>query len=166
MNFDYNYTSVCSEGSKYQYSNIGSDYSFAPARRQAIISTNNDSIIDANMRHSVSRRCIISKIVLPVTLREPIHKPRKHISTTRVGWSINYTGWSIAAADSREHAYCCVQRCVFMSVFVSVSVCLCVWMGGMGVLLWLSLEMQISPIRLFVLIRLLIKIIVVVQRCL
>ena len=39
-NFDYNFTEVCSWGSTEQYSSIGSDNGLAPARRQAIIWTN------------------------------------------------------------------------------------------------------------------------------
>ena len=40
MNFDYDFTKVCNLGSNWQYSNIGSDNGLAPARRQAIILTN------------------------------------------------------------------------------------------------------------------------------
>ena len=40
MNFDYNFTEVCSQGSSLQYSIIGLDNGLAPNRRQAIIWTN------------------------------------------------------------------------------------------------------------------------------
>ena len=54
MNFVYNFTEVCSLGSNYQYSNIGSDNGLAPTRRQAIIWTNHDKITDAYVRHLAS----------------------------------------------------------------------------------------------------------------
>ena len=44
----------CSQGSNYQYSSIGSDNGLAPARRQAIIWTNDGLFTDAYMRHSAS----------------------------------------------------------------------------------------------------------------
>ena len=40
MNFDYNFTAVCSKGSNQQYASIGSDNSLATTWRQAIIWTN------------------------------------------------------------------------------------------------------------------------------
>ena len=42
INFDYDFTEVCSQGSKLQYSSIGSDNGLALARWQAIIWTNGD----------------------------------------------------------------------------------------------------------------------------
>ena len=42
MNFNKDFTEVCSWGSSQQYSSIGSDNGLAPARRQAIIWTNDD----------------------------------------------------------------------------------------------------------------------------
>ena len=44
----------CSQGSNEQYSSIGSDNGLAPARRQAIIWTNDGLFTDAYMRHSAS----------------------------------------------------------------------------------------------------------------
>ena len=40
MNFDYDFTEVCSKGHSEQYSGIGSDNDLAPVRRQGIIWTN------------------------------------------------------------------------------------------------------------------------------
>ena len=40
LSFDQDSTEICSQGSNEQYSNIGSDNGLAPARRQAIILTN------------------------------------------------------------------------------------------------------------------------------
>ena len=40
VNFYWDFTEVCSQGSIQQYSSIGSDNGFAPTRRQAIIWTN------------------------------------------------------------------------------------------------------------------------------
>ena len=54
LNFDWNFTEVCSQGSNYLYSNIGSDNGLAPTRRQAIIWNNDTYITDAYMRHSAS----------------------------------------------------------------------------------------------------------------
>ena len=44
MNFEWNFIEVYSEGSNWQYSNIGSDNGLAPNRRRAIIWTNADPI--------------------------------------------------------------------------------------------------------------------------
>ena len=41
-------------GSNHQYYSIGSDNAFAPARRQAIIWTNDGLLTDAYMRHNAS----------------------------------------------------------------------------------------------------------------
>ena len=54
INFDWYFTEVCSQGSSSQYSSIGSDNGLAPARRQAIIWTNDGLFTDAYMRHSAS----------------------------------------------------------------------------------------------------------------
>ena len=54
MNFDYDFTEVCLQGSKKQYSSIGSDNGMAPTRRQAVISTTDGKFTDAYMRHSAS----------------------------------------------------------------------------------------------------------------
>ena len=62
MNFDYDFTEVCSQRSNWQYSSMGSDNGLAPSRRQAIIWTNDDLFTDAciyiyiyiYMRHSVT----------------------------------------------------------------------------------------------------------------
>ena len=54
MNFDSNFTEVCSQGSNQQYSSIDSDNVLAPARRQAIIWTNEGLSTDAHIRHSTS----------------------------------------------------------------------------------------------------------------
>ena len=40
LNFNYNFTEICSLGSNWQYGSIGSDNGLAPNRRQAIIWTN------------------------------------------------------------------------------------------------------------------------------
>ena len=40
IDFDYDFTEVCFQGSNSQYSSIGSDNGLAPARRQEIIWTN------------------------------------------------------------------------------------------------------------------------------
>ena len=40
MNFAYDFTEVCYQGSNKQYSSIGSDNDLSPTRRQAIIETN------------------------------------------------------------------------------------------------------------------------------
>ena len=54
INFDYNFSEVCSWGFNEQYANIGSDNGLAPTRRQAIIWTNDGLVADAYMRHSAS----------------------------------------------------------------------------------------------------------------
>ena len=54
MNFYLDFTEVYSQGSNQQYSSIGSDNGLAPARRQAIIWTNDVQITGAYMRHSAS----------------------------------------------------------------------------------------------------------------
>ena len=46
------FTEVCSQGSNYQYSSIGSENGLAPARRQAIIWTNDGYFTDAYTRQS------------------------------------------------------------------------------------------------------------------
>ena len=40
LNFNYNFTEICSFGSNWQYKSIGSDNCLTPNRHQAIISTN------------------------------------------------------------------------------------------------------------------------------
>ena len=40
LNLDENFTEICSQGSNWQYANIGSDNGLAPNRRQAIIWSN------------------------------------------------------------------------------------------------------------------------------
>ena len=40
LNFNWNFTEVCSQGSNWQFSSIGSDNGLAPNRRQAVIWTN------------------------------------------------------------------------------------------------------------------------------
>ena len=40
MNFAYDFTEMCSEGSNWHYSIIGSDNGLAPTRRQAMIWAN------------------------------------------------------------------------------------------------------------------------------
>ena len=52
--FDWNFAEVCSQGSNLQCSSIGSDNGLAPARRQAIIWSNDGLFTDAYMRHSAS----------------------------------------------------------------------------------------------------------------
>ena len=52
MNFDYDCHEVCSQGSNEQYSSTGLDNGLAPARRQAIIWTNDGLFTDAYMRHN------------------------------------------------------------------------------------------------------------------
>ena len=52
INFDGDFTEVCSWGSKQQFPSIGLDNGLAPARRQAIIWTNEGWFTDAYMRHS------------------------------------------------------------------------------------------------------------------
>ena len=42
--------------SNWQYSNIGSDNGLGPARRQAIVWTNDGQSTDTNMRHTASVR--------------------------------------------------------------------------------------------------------------
>ena len=42
LNFDWNFTEICSLGSNWQQSSAGSDDDLAPSRRQAIIWTNDD----------------------------------------------------------------------------------------------------------------------------
>ena len=49
INFDQNFTKVCSLVSNQQYSSIGSDNGLVPPRRQAIIWTKDGEIIDAYM---------------------------------------------------------------------------------------------------------------------
>ena len=49
MSFDWNFTKVCSYGSNQQYSSIAADNVLAPARRQAIIWTNDDYVTDASI---------------------------------------------------------------------------------------------------------------------
>ena len=45
LNFDYNFTEACFEGSNWQYASIGSDNGLAPKRRQAFIWTNADDLM-------------------------------------------------------------------------------------------------------------------------
>ena len=52
--FYQDFTEVCSQGSNWQYSSIGSDNGLAPTRRQAIIWTNTGFFTGAYMRHSAS----------------------------------------------------------------------------------------------------------------
>ena len=54
VNFDSDFTEVCSQWSNEQYSSIRSDNGLAPARRQAIIWTNDGEFTDAFIRHSAS----------------------------------------------------------------------------------------------------------------
>ena len=54
MNFDWDFTEICSQGSNQQYSSIGSINGLAPARQQVIIWTNAGYFTDAYMRHSAS----------------------------------------------------------------------------------------------------------------
>ena len=63
--------------SNWQYSIIGSDNGLAPARRQAIIWTNDDYFTDAYMRHSAS----MIKTLLRVVLKRVIIMIFNHIST-------------------------------------------------------------------------------------
>ena len=54
MNSGYNFIEVCSQGANWQNASIGLDNGLVPARRQAIIWTNDGSFTDAYMRHSAS----------------------------------------------------------------------------------------------------------------
>ena len=54
MNFDYNFTEICSYGSNWQCPIIGSDNGLALTSQQAIIWTNDGYIIDTYTRHSAS----------------------------------------------------------------------------------------------------------------
>ena len=54
VDFDYDFTEVCSNGTNLQYTSIGLDNGLAPARRQAIIWTNGGKFSDAYMRHPAS----------------------------------------------------------------------------------------------------------------
>ena len=65
-NFDKDFAEICSLWSKYQYSSIGSDNGLAPARRQAIIWTNDAYFTDAYMHHLTS------------TSYYMVHIPRHH----------------------------------------------------------------------------------------
>ena len=44
LNFDYDFTEICFQGSNWQYSSIDLDNGLAPKRRQAIIGTNDDHV--------------------------------------------------------------------------------------------------------------------------
>ena len=50
---DYNFTEICSQGSNLQYSSMGSDNGLVPARRQAIIWTNDGYFTDWRIYASV-----------------------------------------------------------------------------------------------------------------
>ena len=54
MNFDWNFTEICSQGSNWQYYSIGSDNGLSLTRRQAIIWTSVGWFTEAYMRHSAS----------------------------------------------------------------------------------------------------------------
>ena len=54
MNFDNDFTDVCSQRSNSQYSSIGSDNGLVPTRGQAIIWTSNGKFTDSYIRHPVS----------------------------------------------------------------------------------------------------------------
>ena len=56
IDFDVDLTEVCPQRSNHQYSSIGSDNGLAPARRQAIIWSDDGQFTDAYMRHSASMR--------------------------------------------------------------------------------------------------------------
>ena len=52
MNFDEDFTEVCSLGSSQQYSSVGLDNGLARTRLQAIIWTNDGYFTETYMRHS------------------------------------------------------------------------------------------------------------------
>ena len=54
LNFDWDFTGVCSQGSNWQYTSIGSDNGWATIMRQAIIWTNDGWFTDAYMRQAAS----------------------------------------------------------------------------------------------------------------
>ena len=73
MNFDWDYTEVCSQRSTTKQPSIGSDNGLAPTRHQAIIWTSDGKFTDAYMRHPAS-----------MSLQIPNHKkPEKR-------WKIMY----------------------------------------------------------------------------
>ena len=54
MNFDKNFTEVCSIGSNEQYSNTGSDNGSVLTRQQAIIWSRESEVSDVYIRHLAS----------------------------------------------------------------------------------------------------------------
>ena len=54
INFDYDFTAVCSQESNEQYSSTGSDNGLASIRQQAIIWTNDEKFTDAYIHHLAS----------------------------------------------------------------------------------------------------------------
>ena len=80
INFDWNFSEVCSQGSNYQYPSTGSDNNLVPARRLAIIWTNDSKLTDAYMRHSAS---MILRSGGYSYAGEPIYNLRKHLRSSR-----------------------------------------------------------------------------------